>query len=117
MADKLDPEYEYPHVSRALARSIGEFVVAWGILERELDLAFPILLKTDPTLASCISANLGTKAKLVLTHAQPTIYGSETGRLYWQLTRYVARKSHEMILYPTDPDHWRIEGCGVDRDQ
>jgi len=151
MADEFDPDLNYPHLSRKLARSIGEFVVAWGILERELDNGFAILFKIDATLASCIYANLGTKAKLdilssafsmlepafekefvlevhevislvreysnkarnVLAHAQPTIFGSDTEKPYWQFARSVARKSHEMILYPTDAGHWGIEASGV----
>jgi hypothetical protein len=55
---------DYPSTSEKLEQKIGAFFIAWGVLERELDSAFPILFHTDPTLACCLYANLGTKAKL-----------------------------------------------------
>lgn len=55
---------DYPSTSEKLERNIGSFFIAWGVLERELDTAFPVLFHTDPTLACCLYANLGTRAKL-----------------------------------------------------
>jgi len=57
-------ELEYPKVSRHLERQIGAFFIAWGLMERELDISFNVLFRIDPTLAACIPANLGTKAKI-----------------------------------------------------
>lgn len=62
--DDFLPGLDYPSTSEKLERNIGAFFVAWGVLERELDNAFPILFHTDPTLACCLYANLGTRAKL-----------------------------------------------------
>lgn len=47
-----------------LGRALGRFVVAWGNLEQQLDIGFHVLFHTDPTLAICLYANLGTKAKI-----------------------------------------------------
>jgi hypothetical protein len=54
----------WPKRLPALERAIGRFMIAWGVLEREIDKLFPILFRTDATLAICLYANLGTKAKL-----------------------------------------------------
>ncbi|MGE0060940.1 MAG: hypothetical protein AB7T86_02560 [Xanthobacteraceae bacterium] len=152
MGDDEPWKFWYPEVSREFGRAIGDFFIAWGVLERELDAAFPVLLKTDPTLAACIYANLTTKAKLdilssalsmwekalpseivedvryilarvreysdtarnVLAHAQPTgVGGPKDGELYWQFARSIARKKHEIVYYPTDTDHWRMEASMV----
>ena len=50
-------------MSVALKLQIGEFFVAWSVLEGEMDVAFHVLFRIDPNLASCIYANLGTKRK------------------------------------------------------
>jgi hypothetical protein len=63
---------DYPDISEWLAdnpevaASIGHLMIAWGILEREIDIAIAELyrLHNDLDLAACITANLGTKAKL-----------------------------------------------------
>lgn len=47
-----------------LGFAIGKFIVAWGDLEQQLDIGFHVLFHTDPTLAVCLYANLGTKAKI-----------------------------------------------------
>lgn len=44
--------------------AVGGFIIAWGALEAELDLAFSVLFRIAPELASCIYAGMGTKAKL-----------------------------------------------------
>jgi hypothetical protein len=62
--DDLIGDFHVPLRHAKIERSIGRFIIAWGTLERELDLAFPVLLRIDPTLALCLTANLGTKAKL-----------------------------------------------------
>jgi len=54
----------FTHVTKKLAESIGQFMVAWGRLESELDSLTPIVFRTDPTHATCITANLGSKAKV-----------------------------------------------------
>lgn len=46
------------------AQHIGEFFVVWGRVELELDSLFPILFRIDPTQSLCLTANLGTKAKI-----------------------------------------------------
>lgn len=60
----LDDKLNIPAISDRLITAVGSFMFAWGIIERELDTAFPVLFHTDPTLASCLYANLGTKAKI-----------------------------------------------------
>lgn len=62
--DSIPREIDFPKVSKALESHIGKFMVAWGTLERELDMLFPVLFRVDPTLVGCIYANLGTQAKL-----------------------------------------------------
>jgi len=47
-----------------LGFAIGKFIVAWGDVEQQLDIGFHVLFHTDPTLAVCLYANLGTKAKI-----------------------------------------------------
>lgn len=51
-------------VSAAMKREIGAFFVSWGRVENELDVAFHVLFRIDPTLASCVTSNLATRAKI-----------------------------------------------------
>jgi hypothetical protein len=59
-----DATLHYVDPDAKLGRAIGKFVVAWGDLERQLDSGFHVLFRTDPTLAMCLCANLGTKPKI-----------------------------------------------------
>jgi hypothetical protein len=62
--EEIPAHINFPKISKHLERQIGAFVIAWGVLERELNISFPILFRVDPTLAGCIYSNLGTRAKL-----------------------------------------------------
>jgi hypothetical protein len=51
-------------------------------LERELDVAFPVLFRTDPTLAMCLYANLNTRGKIdIITSAVTMMSGVLKPRL------------------------------------
>ena len=63
MPQKPDP-FHLTDVDSDTATQIGRFMVAWGRLEGELDLLFPVLFRIDPTLSMCLTANLGTKGKV-----------------------------------------------------
>jgi hypothetical protein len=56
-------EFYYPLPNR-MEPVIGRFFLMWGTLEAELDCTFAVLFQTHPTLAICLYANLGTRAKL-----------------------------------------------------
>jgi hypothetical protein len=62
--DDFSLQMEYPSTNQKLEQNIGGFFVAWGVLEREFDTAYPVSFHTNPTLAACLYANLATKAKL-----------------------------------------------------
>lgn len=57
----VSPSFE---VDEELAESVGWFMISWGGLEHTIDHLFPVVFKIDPTLALCITANLGTKPKV-----------------------------------------------------
>jgi hypothetical protein len=64
MRETFKPDLRYPTIfSNFGFFGLGRFMVAWGVVERELDTAFPIIFRVNPTLATCLYANLGTKAK------------------------------------------------------
>lgn len=63
------PEFQRIEFCDATCKSMGELMFAWGILERELDLGFAALFNINPTLATCITANLGTMAKVDMLRA------------------------------------------------
>ena len=63
MADPA-PKFQRPEFCDETCKSMGELIFAWGILERELDLGVAALFNVNPTLATCITANLGTKVKI-----------------------------------------------------
>lgn len=81
MADleEIEAELPYPGTNSKLARNIGLFMAAWGVLERELDNMMPVIFHTDPTLACCIYANLGTKAKLDMLASAITMHEEVLG--------------------------------------
>lgn len=54
----------FPRIDKHTERQIGRFITTWNVLERELNNAFPVIFRVDPTLCGCIYANLGTQAKL-----------------------------------------------------
>jgi len=59
-----------PDEEPELEQALGQFILSWGVLERELDHSFAIVFRVNATLAACIYANLGTKAKVdMLTSA------------------------------------------------
>ena len=62
--ETLEHRIDYPKISAKNRRSLGDFIIAWGVLESELDTCFISLFRVNPTLCGCITANLGTKAKL-----------------------------------------------------
>jgi hypothetical protein len=90
MAVDLDDKLDAPTIHKLVRESVGTFMFAWGILERELDTSFHVLFHTDPTLASCIYANLGTKAKL-------DILSSAISMLATRLGPRLARGAHSRI--------------------
>ena len=60
----LEHHIDYPKINAKNRRSLGAFIIAWGVLEGELDTCFISLFRVNPTLCGCVTANLGTKAKL-----------------------------------------------------
>jgi hypothetical protein len=54
----------WPEANAELEAAIGRAVIAWSVLEREIDSALELVLRTDIELAKCITSNLGTKARL-----------------------------------------------------
>lgn len=64
MAKKPISEFSAPDDNPRLEQNLGKFIVAWGIIERELDNMIAVLFNLDPTLSLCITSNLGTKAKI-----------------------------------------------------
>lgn len=81
MADLEDigTELPYPGTHEKLAKAVGGFMAAWGIVERELSNAFPVVFHTNPTLACCIYSNLGTRAKLEMLASAITMQESAIG--------------------------------------
>jgi hypothetical protein len=58
---------------------MGRFIIAWGVLERQLDGGIAILLQIDGTLSLCVSANLGTKAKVEMLMSAANMSGEAIG--------------------------------------
>jgi len=58
----FDPKW--PPENPKTEAGIGRFVIAWGVLEREIDMAIGDIYRLDPALTGSITANLGTKAKI-----------------------------------------------------
>jgi hypothetical protein len=54
-------------------KNAGGFALMWGYVEEHLDRLYPVLFRTDPTLAICITANLGTKAKVEIIQSALTM--------------------------------------------
>lgn len=57
-----------------IERRMGQLIIAWGALERELDLSFPLILRMQNMLALCVTANLGTMAKLDILRSAVSMY-------------------------------------------
>jgi hypothetical protein len=55
---------KWPAPNAEIEASIGRFIIAWNVLEREMDRAIEDLYDLDYDLAWSVTANLGTKSKL-----------------------------------------------------
>jgi hypothetical protein len=78
--ENLDDDLHIPKIESSLLEAVGAFIFSWGIVERELDTAFPVLFHTDPTLASCVYANLGTRAKIDMLLSAIDMMSSKLGK-------------------------------------
>ena len=59
----------WPDADVATEAAFGQFVIAWNLLEQQIDFAIHEISGMDWDLAFCVTANLGTKAKLDIFHA------------------------------------------------
>lgn len=66
-----EPTDMWPPDDPELAAAIGRLVIAWGMMETEIDYTIADLyrLHDDLDLADCLTANLGTKAKLEIVQS------------------------------------------------
>lgn len=85
-----------PGIHRKTTENIGAFIIAWGILERELDNAFHVLFHTDATLAVCLYANLGTKAKVDTLQSAITMQAVPLGKSLVKATHQILRQIGEL---------------------
>jgi hypothetical protein len=74
-----DATLYYVDPDSQLGYSLGQFIVAWGNLEHQLDIGFHVLFHTDATLAMCLYANLGTKAKIDILQSAITMQEEPIG--------------------------------------
>ena len=81
MARKPIPEFTAPDDNPRLEQNVGKFIVAWGLIERELDNMIAALFNLDPTLSLCIASNLGTKAKLDIIRSAASMLEPALGEL------------------------------------
>jgi hypothetical protein len=54
----------WPEADVALEAAIGRVFIAWSVLDREIDDALRLVMRSDPHSAGCVTANLGSQAKL-----------------------------------------------------
>jgi hypothetical protein len=73
MADEPDWALHPLEIDDEESRNIGGFIIQWGNVEYQLNNLVPILFRIDPTLATCITANLGTKAKVEMLQSALTM--------------------------------------------
>jgi hypothetical protein len=91
-----DDKLSLPTMHGKTTENIGCFIVAWGILERELDVAFPVLFRTDATLAICLYANLGTKAKLDIIASAVTMLSTQLGKQLTETAHVTLRRISDL---------------------
>jgi hypothetical protein len=59
----------WPEPNAGLEAALGRFIIAWSILEQQLDFSIFEITNLDHDLSTSITANLGTKAKLDIFHS------------------------------------------------
>lgn len=59
----------FPEFNPDVEAAIGRFIIAWGVLECQIDMAIHDLMLTGMETSSLVTANLAIKAKLDLAHA------------------------------------------------
>jgi hypothetical protein len=60
---------QWPKPNARLEAALGRFLIAWNLLEQELNFAIQISLRQDYTTGLAVTANLGTKAKIDMFQA------------------------------------------------
>lgn len=69
----------WPKPNKSIEAALGRFIIAWNILEQQVDFAIHEMTGLDHDLASCVTANLGTKAKLDMCQALAHCMGNVIG--------------------------------------
>jgi hypothetical protein len=54
----------WPAPNQPVEAALGRFIIAWNVLEQQIDFAIREITRLDYDLAWSVTANLGTKAKL-----------------------------------------------------
>lgn len=62
MAKKVLNKFTWPKANKSIEAAIGRFIIAWNVLEQQMDFAIEEMSGLDHDLATCVTANLGTKA-------------------------------------------------------
>jgi hypothetical protein len=69
----------WPKPNKSIEAALGRFIIAWNVLEQQVDFAIHEMTGLDHDLATCVTANLGTKAKLDMCQALAHCMGSVIG--------------------------------------
>lgn len=104
----VNPNLRLPKVSKALERQIGAFFIAWATLENELDTIFPILFRTDPTVAVSLYANLGTQNKIDSIMSAIEAHRLMLGARVVQSAHRVFEKTKDLVNARNTLAHFRI---------
>jgi hypothetical protein len=70
----------WPKPNKAIEAALGRFIIAWNVLEQQMDFGIHEMTGLDHDLAGCVTANLGTKAKLDMYQALAHCMGDVIGR-------------------------------------
>jgi hypothetical protein len=69
----------WPKPNKSIEAALGRFIIAWNVLEQQMDFAIHEMTNLDFDISSCVTANLGTKAKLdmyqALAHSMVGVIG------------------------------------------
>jgi hypothetical protein len=80
----------WPTPNPEIEAALGRFIIAWAVLEQQLDLAICEGTRLDHDLATSITANLGTKAKLDIYQALAHCYRDLLGELLKTVDKLVS---------------------------
>lgn len=102
----------WPQPNPEIEAALGRFLIAWAIVEQQLDFTIHEITRLDWDLSHAIAANLGTKAKLdmiqALTHCMKEVLSPATVSEVDQVAAATGNATSEIRNFLIHGQPWQL---------